>query len=62
MHQCRGGGTPDIQDQAVRREAEPEEFAVRTAQEVRQAKAQEWAEKQHAAKAAATAVDKLAVE
>ena len=45
MHQCRGGGTPDIQDQAVQREAEPEELVVRTAQEVWQAKAQEWAEK-----------------
>ena len=39
----KGGGAPDLQDQAVRREAEPEELTVHMAQEVRQAKAQEWA-------------------
>jgi hypothetical protein len=62
MRQCRWGGAPYIQGQVVRGEAKPEELAVRRAQQVRQAKAQEWAEKQRVAKAPATAADKLAVE
>ena len=45
------GGALDVQDQAILGEAEPEELAVRAAQEVRRAKAREWAEKRRAAKA-----------
>ena len=43
-------------DQQVAQEAQPEEFALRTAQEARRAKAREWAEKRRAAKALAHSI------
>jgi hypothetical protein len=43
------------EDGQATQEAEPEELALRTAQEARRAKAREWAEKRRAAKALALA-------
>jgi hypothetical protein len=47
------GAVPGVRDEAVQDEAEPEELTVRAVQEVRRAKAREWAEKRRAAKALA---------
>ena len=51
----RMGAIPDANGEAVREEAEPEELTARAVQEVRRAKAREWAEKRRAAKALAMA-------